>query len=700
MTSILGLSLEYQGKKGCGRMSLDQISVDTIKGVGPSLAEKLNQLHIVSVQDLLEYFPYRYENFELIDIHHAAHEEKITVEGKVITACQVQYYSKMKARLQFNMLVNQEVVKVVVFNRTFLKNQLKLDTLITVTGKWDLGRKVITATDIKLGTVEGRNIEPVYSLKDVPLKTFKKILKTAYDTYNSQLNDELPLSLSQRYRLISFSDTVNFAHFPQNKEQVRQVERRIKYEELLKFQLKMQYLRYQVKSERRGAEKIFEASAIDQFKGKLPFELTAAQELVLLEIEKDLCSSSRMNRLLQGDVGSGKTVVAAICLLMVMLAGYQTALMVPTEILGQQHFKSLKDLFAFYPQFQIEFISSSVKGKRRRELLEKLQAGDIHLLVGTHALIQDDVVFQNLGLVITDEQHRFGVNQRKALREKGQFVDVLMMTATPIPRTLAISAFGDMDISTITQMPQGRKPVQTFLIDTTKLNRALKFIEETILEKAQQVYVITPLIEESEALDVQNAMEVYHQWQHHFEGTAKVGLMHGRLPQVEKDQVMEAFVNNEVQILISTTVIEVGVNVPNANLMLIYDANRFGLSQLHQLRGRVGRGSEQAYCILMSDTKNESSLERLNVMTQTTNGFEISEADLKLRGPGDFFGEKQSGIPVFKMANLIEDFKILEVAMKDAYELVSSDEFHHHNEFLPLRDYIQKTVANDLYQFD
>lgn len=681
-------------------MSLATVPVEKVKGVGPSLLEKLHQLKIMSVKDLLEYFPYRYENFELIDIHRAMHEEKITVEAKVITACQVQYYGKMKARMTFNVLVNHEVVKVVVFNRTFLKNQLKLDTLITVTGKWDLGRKVITATDIKIGASDGRGIEPVYSLKEVPLKTFKKILKSAYDQYAIQLQDDLPLQLRQQYRLISYEDAVLFSHFPENKEQVRQVERRIKYEELLKFQLKLQYLRYQTKIERQGAEKVFDDQKVNEFIKQLPFTLTGAQLKVLDEIKRDLRSGSRMNRLLQGDVGSGKTVVAAVSLLMVMLSGYQTALMVPTEILGQQHYKSLVELFSPYEEFKIEFLSSSVKGRRRRDILERLASGEVHLIIGTHAIIQQDVIFKNLGLVITDEQHRFGVNQRKMLREKGDFVDVLMMTATPIPRTLAISAFGDMDVSIINQLPQGRKPVETFLIDSSKLDRALGFIQENILDQGQQAYVITPLIEESEAMDVQNAVEVYHLWQHHFEGRAKVGLMHGRLSQAEKDAVMEDFVANRSQILISTTVIEVGVNVPNANLMLIYDAHRFGLSQLHQLRGRVGRGSQQAYCLLMSDIKNEQSLERLKIMTGTTDGFEIAEADLKLRGPGDFFGEKQSGAPVFKMADLVEDYKILEVAMQDAYRLVSSDEFHHNNEFLALRDYIHETVANEMHQFD
>ncbi|MCU7196240.1 ATP-dependent DNA helicase RecG [Turicibacter sanguinis] len=681
-------------------MSLNEILVTEVKGVGKAMVEKLAQLKIVTVKDLLEYFPYRYENYELIDIHHAMHEEKITVEAKVITACSVQYYGKMKARMSFNVLVNHEVVKVVVFNRQFLKNQLKLDTLITVTGKWDLGRKVITATDIIIGSAEGRGIEPVYSLKEIPTKTFKKIVKAAYEQFHSLINDDLPLDLQQSYRLISYKDAVSFAHFPKNKEQVRQVERRIKYEELLKFQLKIQYLRHQTKHEKVGANKCFDEMKVEQFIHQLPFQLTEAQLTVLSEIKTDLMSPTRMNRLLQGDVGSGKTVVAAVSLFMTMLAGFQTALMVPTEILGQQHYKSFCELFSPFKEVNIEFLSSSVKGKRRREILEKLRQGEINLLVGTHAIIQQEVVFQNLGLVITDEQHRFGVNQRKMLREKGEFVDVLMMTATPIPRTLAISAFGDMDVSTITQMPKGRKPVETYLIDSGKLDRALNFIQDEILSKGQQAYVITPLIEESEAMDVQNAVEVSHLWQHHFQGRAKVGLMHGRLSQAEKDAVMDDFVANRSQILISTTVIEVGVNVPNANLMLIYDAHRFGLSQLHQLRGRVGRGSEQAYCLLMSDIKNEASLERLTIMTQTTNGFEISEADLKLRGPGDFFGEKQSGVPVFKMADLVQDFNILQVAMQDAYRLVSSDEFKQNNLYLPLRDYIESTVANEMHQFD
>ncbi|MGL4373164.1 MAG: ATP-dependent DNA helicase RecG, partial [Turicibacter sp.] len=585
-------------------MSLSNISIKKVKGVGPAMVEKLNDLKISDVKSLLEYFPYRYENYEKIDIHKALHDEKITVEAKIITACSVQYYSKMKCRMSFSVLVNQEVIKVVMFNRQFLKDKIKPDLLVTITGKWDLGRQMITATELRFGTVEGRGLEPVYSLKnDIQLKTFQKIIRHAYDTYGSELNDDLPLFLQQRYRLIPYSDAVEFAHFPQNKEQVKQVERRVKYEELLKFQLRIQYLRLKTKQERTGAQKVFDEQKIAAFVKSLPFDLTEAQNKVLAEIKSDLLEGSRMNRLLQGDVGSGKTVVAAITLLSVILAGYQTALMVPTEILGLQHFKSIRQMFSMFEEIKIEFLSSSIKGKKRKDILDRLASGEIDLLIGTHALIQPEVVYQKLGLVITDEQHRFGVNQRKILREKGEFVDVLMMTATPIPRTLAISAFGDMDVSVINQMPSGRKPIQTFLIDSDKLTRALDFVDHEILSKGQQAYVITPLIEESEQLDVENAVEVYMKWQQHFEGRAKVGLMHGRLTQAQKDEVMQDFAAGHTHILVSTTVIEVGVNVPNANLMLIYDAQRFGLSQLHQLRGRVGRGSEQAYCLLLSDAK-------------------------------------------------------------------------------------------------
>ncbi len=422
---------------------------------------------------------------------------------------------------------------------------------------------------------------------------------------------------------------------------------------------------------------------IAEFIETLPFSLTAAQQRVVGEISKDLRGAYRMNRLLQGDVGSGKTIVAAICMYAVVKAGYQAALMVPTEILAEQHVQSLQKILAPLA-VRVELLSGSIKGKKRSERLEDLQNGHLPIIVGTHALIQEDVVFQQLGLVITDEQHRFGVEQRRILREKGENPDVLFMTATPIPRTLAISAFGDMDVSVIDQMPAGRKEIETYWAKPDMLERVLDFVEKE-LERDKQAYVICPLIEESDKLDVQNAIDVHSLLKQHFSERYQVGLMHGRLHSSEKEEVMEQFSRNEQQILVSTTVVEVGVNVPNATVMIIYDAERFGLAQLHQLRGRVGRGDAQSYCILLADPKSEVGKERMRIMTETNDGFVLSERDLELRGPGDFFGAKQSGLPDFKLADVVHDYRALEVARQDAVKLIYSEQFWQDDSFHALR---------------
>lgn len=681
---------------------IKEIPISVIKGVGPSLLEKLNALNIYSISNLLEHFPSRYDSYEVIDLNLAKHEEKITVVGQIVVPAANSFYRPKQSKMQFSMAIGEEVIKVVIFNRAFLKNKLIMDAPVTVTGKWDFGRKTITASTIKFGIHNDNSIVPNYpSNNDIKSKTIQKIIKTAFEQYQDQINDDLPRHLCEKYRLISYSDAIKFSHFPENNEHVKQATRRIKYEELLKFQLKLQVLKKKIKYTKTGFAKKADDAQIYSFLKNLPFQLTPEQNRVLGEITTDLEDNARLNRLLQGDVGSGKTVVAAIAMLFVMTDGYQAAIMAPTEILAKQHLASLTKMFACLPQYRIEFLSSNIKGKKRREILADLATGKIHLLVGTHSLIQDEVSFNRLGVAVVDEQHRFGVEQRKKLRQKGEAIDILMMSATPIPRTLAISAFGDMDVSSIKELPSGRKPIQTFVIGDAKLADAQKFIKEKILDKGQQVYIITPLIDESEALeDVRNATVVYELWKENFNNIATVGLMHGKLDKDEKEEIMNDFAKNKIQILISTTVIEVGVNVPNANLILIYDANRFGLSQLHQLRGRVGRGSEHAYCILLSNAKNADAKERLGVIAATTDGFEIAEADLKLRGPGDFFGSKQSGIPTFKMANLIEDYKILDVARQDAYDIMASDEFEHNPEFLPLRDYIESTIDNENHQFD
>lgn len=679
-----------------------EIPINSVKGVGPTLLEKLNALNIHNVSDLLEYFPHSYHSYEVIDINLAQHDSKITVIGKVVVPATNTFYGRKQAKMQFCIAIGKEVIKVVIFNRAFLKNKLLIDVPVTVTGKWDARRQTITASTIKFGIHDHHLIVPSYpSNNNIKTKTLQKIISCAYEQYHNQVNDDLPRQLCEKYRLVSYCDAIKFSHFPENNEQVKQAARRIKYEELLKFQLKLQVLKKKIKYTKTGFAKKADDAQIYTFLQKLPFQLTAEQHRVLKEITTDLADNARLNRLLQGDVGSGKTVVAAIAMLYVMTDGYQAAMMAPTEILAKQHLASLSKMFECLPDYRIEFLSSNIKGKKRREILADLATGKIHLLVGTHSLIQDEVRFNRLGIAVVDEQHRFGVQQRKKLRQKGEAIDLLMMSATPIPRTLAISAFGDMDVSSIKELPTGRKPIQTFVISDAKLGDSQKFIKEKILDQGQQAYIITPLIDESEVLeDVRNATVVYELWKQHFNTIATVGLMHGKLDKDEKESIMNDFAQNKIQILISTTVIEVGVNVPNANLILIYDANRFGLSQLHQLRGRVGRGSENAYCILLSNATNADAKERLGVIAASTDGFEIAEKDLKLRGPGDFFGSKQSGLPTFKMANLIEDYNILEVARQDASDIMASDEFEHNPEFLPLRDYIEGTIANEDHQFD
>src|SRR5690625_2698704 len=394
-----------------------------------------------------------------------------------------------------------------------------------------------------------------------------------------------------------------------------------------------------------------------------------------------------MSRLLQGDVGSGKTAVASICLYASVTAGYQGAMMVPTEILAEQHYESIKQLFG--TELEIALLTSSVKGKNRQEILERIQNQEIDIVVGTHSLIQEEVVFHQLGLVIIDEQHRFGVEQRKALREKGLSPDVLFMTATPIPRTLAITAFGDMDVSIIDELPAGRKEVETYWTTEQTFPRVLNFIMKHV-NKGEQAYVISPLIEESDVLDIQNAVELHEKLRDFFSEDIEVGLMHGRLKNEEKEQVMKDFANNDIQVLVTTTVIEVGVNVPNATIMVLYDAERFGLSQLHQLRGRVGRGDKHSYCILIADPKGEIGKERMRIMTETTDGFVVAEEDLKLRGPGDFFGKKQSGMPEFKVADLIHDYRALEVARKDANEILSNNSLAKDHTFSKLKEEVEK----------
>jgi len=675
-------------------------SVATLKGVGKQAAETLQEMKIETIHDLIMTFPYRHEDFQLKDLADTPHNERVTVEGRVESEPSVLFLGKNKSRTQVQVMVGRHLIKAIFFNQPYVKAKLHIGEIITLTGKWDRGRQVITVSSHTIGPrTDGVDFEPVYSLKgSIYQKTFRKLMRQALDIAKTDLEDCLPESLRQTYHLMSVGEALECIHFPVDGEALKQARRRFVYEELLMFQLKMQALRKKNREEEGGSFIDYDLNRLKQFIETLPFDLTDAQKRVVNEICKDMKEPFRMNRLLQGDVGSGKTVVAAITLYAAVTAGLQGALMAPTEILAEQHANTLAQWFEPFG-LNIALLTGSVKGKKRQLILESLASGEINILIGTHALIQPDVRFRKLGLVITDEQHRFGVDQRRVLKDKGYNPDVLFMTATPIPRTLAISAFGEMDVSVIDEMPVGRKEIQTFWMKKDMFGKIVGRMEKE-LAAGRQAYVICPLIEESDKLDFQNAVDLFQQLSSYFHGKHTVGLMHGRLPADEKEETMRSFTEGEIAVLVSTTVVEVGVNVPNATFMLIYDAERFGLSQLHQLRGRVGRGSDQSFCVLLADPKTEVGKERMTSMKEAKDGFVLAEKDLQLRGPGDFFGRKQSGLPEFKMADLIHDYRALETARKDAETMINSEEFWVGEETRCLREQLEESGALALGRLD
>ena len=654
-------------------MNLHQ-PLSVLPGIGPKSAEKYKKLGIETVEDLLLYFPFRYEDFKSKNVLDLEDGEKAVVSGIVATPANVQYYGYKRNRLRFTIKQGELVLAVSFFNQPYLADKIELGQTVALFGKWDKAKGALTGMKL-LAQVED-DLQPVYRLSQgVSQSALVKVIKTAFEAGLDQLLEEnLPQILMNKYHLLSRRQAVRAMHFPKDLEEYKQALRRVKFEELLFFQLQLQVLKEENRSVGQGIVLDWDKKKLKALQAKLPFTLTEAQERSLNEILADMRSPYHMNRLLQGDVGSGKTVVAGLAMYAAVTAGKQAALMVPTEILAEQHLQSLTSLF---PSLRILLLTGSLKAAERRERLEFVQTGQVDLIVGTHALIQEGVRFHDLGLVIIDEQHRFGVAQRRILREKGQNPDVLMMTATPIPRTLAITAFGDMDVSIIDQMPAGRKEIITRWVKHQQLNLVFDWLVKEI-QKGSQAYVISPLIEESEALDLKNAIALEEELIAYFGDRARISLLHGKMKGEEKEAIMQAFKQGEIDLLVSTTVIEVGVNVPNATVMIIMDADRFGLSQLHQLRGRVGRGDKQSYAVLVANPKTESGKRRMKIMTETTNGFVLAEEDLKLRGSGEIFGTRQSGIPEFQVANLIEDYPILEEARKVAVQVVTTPNWREH----------------------
>lgn len=667
-------------------------TLDKIKGIGPKRLTILEELNINTVEDLVLYLPTRYEDNTVIDLNQAEDQSTVTVQGEVYSTPAVAFFGRNKSKLTVHIMVNNIAVKCVFFNQPYLKKKIELHGTVTVKGKWNRAKQEINGNRMFFNEQSPQDdvqLEPVYRIKEgIKQKQIRDNIRQALEdvTIHEWLSDDL----REKYKLETLEYTLRTLHHPKDKQSLLKARRTYAFTELFMFELRMQWLNRLEKSSDEAIEIDYDISKVKQFINRLPFELTDAQKASVNEIFRDLKAPIRMHRLLQGDVGSGKTVVAAICMYALKTAGYQSALMVPTEILAEQHAESLMELFG--DTMNVALLTGSVKGKKRRILLEQLENGSIDCLIGTHALIQDDVVFENVGLVITDEQHRFGVNQRQMLREKGAMTNVLFMTATPIPRTLAISVFGEMDVSSIKQLPKGRKSIITSWAKHEQYEQVLAQMTSE-LRKGRQAYVICPLIESSEHLeDVQNVVALYESLQQYY-GADKVGLLHGKLTPDEKDDVMQRFSDKEIYILVSTTVVEVGVNVPNATFMMIYDADRFGLSTLHQLRGRVGRSEHQSYCVLIASPKTETGIERMTIMTQTSDGFELSERDLEMRGPGDFFGVKQSGLPDFLVANVVEDYRMLEVARDEAAELIQSGQFFQ-QPYTQLRTFIQNNLLH------
>lgn len=652
----------------------------------------LHTMGIENAMDLLTYYPFRYESVEMKPRKEWQKEDRIALEGVILNRARVIRLKGKQSVTKFKLLYEEEELDIAIFNRPWI-SAFTVGKTITLIAKYEGGSRM-TALQYNFQPLQEQlGIFPVYNVKEgISQKDIRKYIDKAWLAQQESIKEFLPMEYLQKYRLISRSQALYFIHHPKNMEAVKQSLRHLKYEEFLKFQITMQALKVQEKEVVHGHEKRFDNEEVMDLQKTLAFSLTEDQIKTIEEILADLKSDHIMYRMVQGDVGCGKTLVAAFGMYACVLAHKQAAFLAPTEILAKQHGNNLKKIFHDY-EIQVEVLYASLKTQEKKDILERLARNEIDILVGTHALFQEGVEFHDLGMVVADEQHRFGVAQRKKMLEKGDKVDFLLMSATPIPRTLAISLYGDMDVSTIQTLPSGRQKITTKLVHARSMSSILDFVLEKI-DEGNQCYVVCPAIEKNEDYEMRNVTDIYQGMQASLGRRYQIGLLHGKMSAQEKDAVMKAFVEGDLQILVSTTVIEVGVDVANANIMVIYDAHRFGLSQIHQLRGRVGRGSQPGYCFLLSDSKDPDSLQRLKVCEKTNDGFVIARYDLALRGPGDILGTRQSGVPGFILGDVIQDANILEVAREDAQALLK----HIHDPgYEQIKNYIDMTIARATY---
>ncbi|MGN1337555.1 MAG: ATP-dependent DNA helicase RecG [Candidatus Coprovivens sp.] len=644
------------------------MDIINIKGLGPKTLEYLNKLNLYTIQDLIEYYPYRYNIIKVSNIKDIQDGEHCTIKGIVDTEPRVSYINKRFNRMTFRVNSDGILLNVTIFNRAFYKTHLKLGRMINIIGKYDKLKNSITASDIKFEIIHNTKIEPVYHLVNgIKSNNLSNIIKECYN-YKIDIEDYIPNYLIERYNFLNKLQSSYNIHFPSSTDLLKQSKIRTIYEEFFIFMFKMHYLKHKYDLNNQGLKREVSYSDVNNFITSLPFTLTPDQLTSVNDIYNDLTAEYRMNRLVLGDVGSGKTLVAEIAMYINYLSGYQSAMMAPTEILATQHYENMTKLFKDY-DIKIGLLLGSMKKSEKNKVCKQLENGEIDFLVGTHALISDNVTFNNLGLVITDEQHRFGVNQRSNLQNKGMLCDVLYLSATPIPRTYALTIYGDMETSIIKTKPSGRKDIITKLVKNKNLKDVL-FHMLAEIKDGHQIYVVSPLIEDEEGeSDLETVYELKEKFDTAFNNKVNIGILHGKMKPSEKDEIMESFKKGDTKVLISTTVIEVGVDVKNSTMMVIFNAERFGLATLHQLRGRVGRNNLQSYCYLISDYEAE----RLKVMEQSNDGFYISEQDFKLRGEGDLFGTRQSGDMVFKMGDIRRDFKILNQCKNDAKEFIKEN---------------------------
>mgnify|MGYP004457307585 FL=1 len=640
------------------------MDIKNLHQVGEKTSKILNKLGIFTDDDLINYYPYRYNvyNFsnELID--NSTLIINVIIESNPI----VSYIKKNFNRLSFRARYNERIFNVVIFNRAYLKTNLTIGKNITIIGKYDFKKNIFTSSDIKFNVTNGQ-IEPVYHLtKGITNNTVSKLIKDNFN--NIYIKDSLPSNIISKYNLLSKKDALYNIHFANDLKMVHYAKNRLIYEELFDFSFKMNYFKNQ--NIRKDKEpKNIDINKINEFKKLLPFSLTTDQDNAYNEIVQDMSSNKKMNRLLLGDVGSGKTVVAVGAIYANYIAGFESTLMAPTEVLATQHYFSIKKILDKF-NVAVELITGSMSKKEKEAIYKRAQNKEIDLLIGTHSLLNENIIFNNLGLVITDEQHRFGVHQRFTLEDKSKCPDILYLSATPIPRTYAMTIYGDLDISYIKTKPTGRKDIITKVKKNSDIKEVLGLMLEQI-KLGHQIYVVSPLVEEDESLNLTSINLLKEKLSLAFKNLFRIEIIHGKMKTSEKESIMNDFKNNQIKILIATTVIEVGIDVSNATMMVIFNAERFGLATLHQLRGRVGRSDLQSYCYLISDSDND----RLKVMEESNEGFYISQKDFEMRGHGDLFGVKQHGDMSFKLANLKNDYNILLFANEDAKKFIDSKEY-------------------------